>query len=159
MLLLLGGLDTSIGVISSFLLHLPRSKSQFELLDSRDVEEIVRTLCPVRFTMREVLSCVQYKGALFRPGERICFSWYGAMKLGVNNEQPDRLGYAFGVGEHSCLGRGLALNQLHCCVRSLKKLETWPVVLGKPEYDNNDCFFFPKQVTFTWQTGGAEVST
>jgi cytochrome P450 len=125
-LLIVAGNETTRNAISGGLLALfehPEQRERLrrapELLPSA-VEEILRWVSPVMHMARTATRDVEIRGQMIRAGERVLLWYPSANRDEEVFPDPDRFDVgrtpnehlAFGIGEHFCLGAGLARLEL-----------------------------------------------
>jgi hypothetical protein len=123
LLLLVGGHETTVNLITNGLLALLRSREQFELLvktkgiEKLAIEEVLRYDAPVQYTGRVAATDVELGGQQIRAGQAVRLILAAANRDPDAFEEPERLdiarertepNLAFGWGVHVCLGAPLA---------------------------------------------------
>jgi cytochrome P450 len=153
LLLMLAGVDTSISMLANCLLPMLLSGRAFgaELLSEYASDSSVQMTCPIKFTMREVVAPLLLAGCQFAVGDRVLLSWYGGNKHLADDGSPwESRGFAFGVGIHSCLGKAVAMHQLHACFCELERVGRPLVLDAAVTYNSNLCFHYPSSVPARW---------
>jgi cytochrome P450 len=121
-LILIGGIDTTAGLLSNSLLHLqehPEARAALiadPVLIGPAFDEYVRYFSPVPGLARTVTESCVVGGQHMEPGERLWISWAGANLSPESFENPlevrlDRYPnrhVAFGIGVHRCIGANVA---------------------------------------------------
>lgn len=123
--LLLGGLDTTRGMIVNIAHHLATRPEIEPLLQSQDwwrgpLDEFLRYSTTVSFMARVVMQDTELGGVPMRAGDRVAIHFHSANRDGTRFDHPDELLFdrpnlpnaAFGLGVHRCLGQNFARIQL-----------------------------------------------
>ena len=122
LLLLVGGHETTVNLITNGLLALMRNPDQLELLRSEEgsekqaVEELLRYDAPVQYSGRVAKADFELGGKMIRAGQGVRMIVAAANRDPDVFDDPDTLDLrrdpcphlAFGAGIHSCLGAPLA---------------------------------------------------
>ncbi|MEM7094675.1 MAG: cytochrome P450 [Actinomycetota bacterium] len=132
LLLFVAGNETTRNNISHGLLQLAKNPDQYEILKTGDhwdtaVEEITRWASPVIYMSRTAVADVEYKGNVFRKGDRVVLHYASAnrdeevfddpMRFDITRDPNPHL--AFGFGTHFCLGAHLARLETRCTLEQL----------------------------------------
>jgi len=123
--LLLGGLDTTRGVIANIAYHLATREDVEAVLRDPDwsngpLDEFLRYESTVSFMARTVTRDTEVAGTPLRAGDRLALHFSSANRDGARFQRPDELvldrsdnpHVAFGHGVHRCLGAQFARIQL-----------------------------------------------
>lgn len=123
--LLLGGLDTTRGMIVHIAHHLATRPDVEAVLRRPDwwqtaLDEFLRYETTVSFMARTVTRETTLGGVALKPGDRLAVHFYSADRDAERFERPDELWFdrphkpsaAFGLGVHRCLGQNFARIQL-----------------------------------------------
>ncbi|HWC82155.1 MAG TPA: cytochrome P450 [Pseudonocardiaceae bacterium] len=123
--LLLGGLDTTRGMIVNIAYHLATRRDIEPILRDPDwwqgsLAEFVRLDPTVSFMARTVTQDNDLLGVPLKAGDRLAIHFYSANRDGRRFDRPDELDFdrpdatslAFGLGVHRCLGLHFARIQL-----------------------------------------------
>jgi cytochrome P450 len=123
--LLLGGLDTTRGVIVNIAHHLATRDDIESVLRDPDwshhaLDEFLRYETTVSFMARTVTRDTELAGTQLHAGDRLAVHFYSANRDPERFERPDELildrpnkpNVSFGVGVHRCLGLNFARIQL-----------------------------------------------
>ena len=123
--LLLGGLDTTRGMIVHIAQHLATRDDVEAILRTRDwwhgaLDEFLRYETTVSFMARTVTRDTELSGTPLRAGDRLAVHFYSANRDPDRFDRPDELVFdrpskpnaAFGIGVHRCLGLNFARLQL-----------------------------------------------
>lgn len=133
LLLLNAGSETTRNAISGGMLALIEYPEQRRLLVADSalmptaIEEILRWTSPVQHMMRTTTRDVEIRGRKIQGGERVVMWYSSANRDEEVFSEPDRFDVrrtpnehlAFGVGEHFCLGAGLARLELRVMFEEL----------------------------------------
>lgn len=130
--LLLGGLDTTRGVIVNILYHLATDDGVEAALRTPErwtaaLEEFLRYETTVSFMARTVTRDTELGGTPLRTGDRLAVHFFSANRDASRFERPDQLvldrrenaHLAFGHGMHRCLGVHFARIQLTIAIEEL----------------------------------------
>jgi cytochrome P450 len=152
LLLFMAGFDTSVSMISNVVFSIAKENDSVSDRLAGDSKQLIQSTCPVNFTMREALDDLCISGCSVKKGDRILISWVGANQY-ISNESTNSLDspYAFGFGNHSCIGQALAIVQLKSCISELRKLEKQPQLTGSYAFNDNLCFHYPEKFRVEWQ--------
>lgn len=140
--LLLGGLDTTRGVlayIAQFLTEHEGLEARLRQPDwiERDLDELLRFTSTVSVMGRLVVQDNDLLGVPLAKGDRIAVHWRSGNRDTTRYDDPDRLDFdrsrnphlAFGIGIHRCLGRHFARLQLQIALdRILARLTNFRLV-------------------------------
>jgi len=123
--LLLGGLDTTRGMIVHIAYHLATRPEIEPVLRTPDwwhgaLDEFLRYETTVSFMARTVTRDTELGGTQLKAGDRLAVHFYSANRDADRFERPDQLDLerpnkpnaAFGIGIHRCLGQNFARIQL-----------------------------------------------
>lgn len=123
--LLLGGLDTTRGMIVHIAHHLATRPDIEAVLRKPDwwqtaLDEFLRYETTVSFMARTVTQDTSLGGVALKAGDRLAVHFYSADRDAARFERPDELWFdrphrpsaAFGLGVHRCLGQNFARIQL-----------------------------------------------
>jgi cytochrome P450 len=123
--LLLGGLDTTRGMIVHIAYHLATRPEIEPVLRTPDwwhgaLDEFLRYETTVSFMARTVTRDTELGGTRLRAGDRLAVHFYSANRDADRFERPDQLDLdrpnkpnaAFGIGIHRCVGQNFARIQL-----------------------------------------------
>ena len=123
--LLLGGLDTTRGMIVHIAHHLATRPDIEPVLRTPDwwhgpLDEFLRYETTVAFMARTVTRDTELGGVRLKAGDRLAVHFYSANRDGDRFDHPDELDVhrpnkpnaAFGIGIHRCLGQNFARIQL-----------------------------------------------
>jgi cytochrome P450 len=123
--LLLGGLDTTRGMIVHIAHHLATRDDVELILRTPDwwralLDEFLRHQTTVSFMARTVTQHTELAGVALKPGDRLALHFLSANRDATRFERPDDLWFdrpptpsaAFGLGIHRCLGQNFARIQL-----------------------------------------------
>jgi cytochrome P450 len=123
--LLLGGLDTTRGMIVHIAYHLATRPEIEPVLRTPDwwhgtLDEFLRYETTVSFMARTVTRDTELGGTRLKAGDRLAVHFYSANRDADRFERPDQLDLdrpnrpnaAFGIGIHRCLGQNFARIQL-----------------------------------------------
>lgn len=123
--LLLGGLDTTRGMIANIAYHLATRDDVEAILRAPnwwrgELDEFLRLEPTVSFIARTVTRDTELGGTPLRAGDRVVIHFYSANRDEARFDRPDELVFgrpnnthlAFGVGIHRCLGLNFARIQL-----------------------------------------------
>jgi cytochrome P450 len=123
--LLLGGLDTTRGMIVHIAYHLATRPNIEAVLREPDwwqttLDEFLRYETTVSFMARTVVRDTSLGGVALKAGDRLAVHFYSADRDAGRFERPNELWFdrprmpsaAFGVGVHRCLGQNFARIQL-----------------------------------------------
>jgi cytochrome P450 len=135
--LLLGGLDTTRGMIVNIAYHLATRDDVEPILRAPnwwrgELEEFLRFEPTVSFMARTVTRDTELGGTPLRAGDRIAIHFYSANRDPDRFDRPDELVFdrrgnphlAFGLGVHRCLGLNFARIQLAIAFEELLKRAT-----------------------------------
>jgi cytochrome P450 len=135
--LLLGGLDTTRGMIVHIAHHLATRDDVEPILRTPDwwhgaLDEFLRLETTVSFMARTVTQDTELAGTRLRAGDRLAIHYYSADRDAARYEHPDELDFhrpnkpsaAFGLGIHRCLGQSFARIQLAIAFEELLKRAT-----------------------------------
>ncbi|MDR7275654.1 cytochrome P450 [Catenuloplanes atrovinosus] len=142
--LLLGGLDTTRGVIAHigrYLAELPGFEQRLRRPDwvRHDLDELLRYTSTVSVMGRTVTKDNDLLGCPLKKGDRLAVHWQSGNRDEAKFEHADELWFdrrrnphiAFGVGIHRCLGQQFARLQIEIAVdRLLRRLTRFSVVPG-----------------------------
>lgn len=123
--LLLGGLETTRGMIVNIAHHLATRPEVEPILRTPDwwrgpLDEFLRFSTTVTFMARVVMRDTELGGVPMRAGDRVAVHFHSANRDAARFDQPDALLFdrpnvpnaAFGLGIHRCLGQSFARIQL-----------------------------------------------
>lgn len=123
--LLLGGLDTTRGMIVHIAHHLATRPEVPGILQRPEwwrgpLDEFLRYSTTVSFMARTVMQDTELGGVPLRAGDRVAVHFYSANRDSDRFDDPDELLFdrptmpnaAFGIGVHRCLGQSFARIQL-----------------------------------------------
>lgn len=132
--LLLGGLDTTRGVIVHIAHHLATRDDIEPILRTPDwwhgaLDEFLRYETTVSFMARTVTADTELGGTQLKAGDRLAVHFYAANRDPARYDHPDDLIFdrpnrpsaAFGLGIHRCLGQSFARIQLAVAFEELLK--------------------------------------
>jgi cytochrome P450 len=135
--LLLGGLDTTRGVIVHIANHLATRNEVEQVLRAPDwwhntLDEFLRYETTVSFMARTVTRDTELSGTPLHAGDRLAVHFYSANRDPARFDHPDDLlldrpptpNAAFGIGVHRCLGISFARLQLAIAFEELLKQTT-----------------------------------
>jgi cytochrome P450 len=135
--LLLGGLDTTRGMIVHIAYHLATRPEVEHALQSPDwwhstLDEFLRYETTVSFMARTVTRDTELSGTPLHAGDRLAVHFYSANRDPARFDHPDELqlnrrhkpNAAFGIGVHRCLGVNFARLQLAVAFEELLKRTT-----------------------------------
>ncbi|MFG1966170.1 cytochrome P450 [Nonomuraea sp. NPDC049028] len=135
--LLLGGLDTTRGVIVNIAYHLATRTDIEPILRSPDwwrgpMDEFLRFETTVAFMARTVTQDTELAGTPLKAGDRVVLQFYSANRDAERFDRPDELVFdrrinphlAFGAGVHRCIGQNFARIQLAIAFEELLKQAT-----------------------------------
>jgi cytochrome P450 len=135
--LLLGGLDTTRGVIVHVAHHLATRDDIEPLLRTPDwshgpLDEFLRYETTVSFMARTVVRDTSLGGVALKAGDRLAVHFYSANRDADRFDHPDELVFdrantpsaAFGLGVHRCLGQNFARIQLAIAFEELLERAT-----------------------------------
>jgi cytochrome P450 len=135
--LLLGGLDTTRGMIVHIAHHLATRDDIEPILRTPDwwhgaLDEFLRHETTVSFMARTVTQDTELAGTQLHAGDRLAVHFYSANRDADRYEHPDELDFnrptkpsaAFGLGIHRCLGQSFARIQLAIAFEELLKRAT-----------------------------------
>jgi cytochrome P450 len=135
--LLLGGLDTTRGVIVHIANHLATRNEVEQVLRAPDwwhntLDEFLRYETTVSFMARTVTRDTELSGTPLHAGDRLAVHFYSADRDPARFDHPDDLlldrpptpNAAFGIGVHRCLGINFARLQLAIAFEELLKQTT-----------------------------------
>ncbi|MGH3439020.1 MAG: cytochrome P450 [Pseudonocardiaceae bacterium] len=159
-ILLIGGLDTTRGMIVNIAYHLATRDDIEPILRTpdwwhRELDEFLRFEPTVSFMARTVTQDTEIAGTPLKAGDRIAIHFYSANRDSNRFDHPDELIFdrpnnrhaaAFGIGIHRCLGAHFARIQIAIAFEELLKQATnfrlkegadiprrAGVILGSPE--------------------------
>ncbi|MCB2052175.1 MAG: cytochrome P450 [Novosphingobium sp.] len=132
-ILLGGGLDTTQALVGSAAVYLGQHpERQQELIDHPDrltnaIEEFLRTTPPTQSLAREAIEDVEIAGHTIKSNTKVLCSIVGANRDPAEFPDPDHLNFerqvnrhfAFGMGQHRCLGSHLARIEIKVCLEAL----------------------------------------
>jgi cytochrome P450 len=132
--LLLGGLDTTRGMIVNIAYHLATRDDVEPILRAPnwwrgELDEFLRFEPTVSFMARTVTQDTELRGIPLKAGDRVAIHFYSANRDPERFERPDELVFdrpnnphlAFGLGIHRCLGLNFAKIQLAVAFEELLK--------------------------------------
>jgi cytochrome P450 len=135
--LLLGGLDTTRGMIVHIAYHLATLDDIEPLLRTPDwwrtqLDEFLRYETTVSFMARTVTRDTELAGVQLHAGDRLALHFYSANRDADHFDHPDELDFtrpnkpsaAFGLGIHRCLGQNFARIQLAIAFEELLERAT-----------------------------------
>ncbi|MFL6144243.1 MAG: cytochrome P450 [Labedaea sp.] len=135
--LLLGGLDTTRGMIVNIAYHLATRDDVEAILRAPnwwrgELDEFLRFEPTVSFMARTVTQDTELGGTPLKAGDRIAIHFYSANRDPQRFDRPDELVFdrpnnshmAFGIGVHRCLGLNFARIQLAIAFEELLKQAT-----------------------------------
>jgi cytochrome P450 len=135
--LLLGGLDTTRGMIVHIAYHLATRDDIEPILRTPDwwhaaLDEFLRYETTVSFMARTVTQDTELAGTQLHAGDRLAVHFYAADRDPARYDRPDELVFdrpnkpsaAFGLGIHRCLGQSFARIQLAIAFEELLKRAT-----------------------------------
>lgn len=135
--LLLGGLDTTRGMIVNIAYHLATRDDVESILRAPnwwrgELDEFLRFEPTVSFMARTVTRDTELGGTKLKAGDRVAIHFYSANRDPRRFERPDELVFdrthnphvTFGVGLHHCLGLNFARIQLAIAFEELLKRTT-----------------------------------
>lgn len=135
--LLLGGLDTTRGMIVNIAYHLATRDDVEPILRAPnwwrgELDEFLRLDTTVSFMARTVTQDTELGGTQLKKGDRVAVHFYSANRDPARFDRPDELVFdrpnnphlAFGVGIHRCLGLNFARIQLAIAFEELLSMAT-----------------------------------
>ncbi|MFY1621449.1 cytochrome P450, partial [Micromonospora sp. WMMD736] len=148
-MLMTGGLDTTTNSGSHMLYYLAEHPEQRRLLVEEPdripaaVEELLRYLTPLPSLFRTAVSSTSVHGQAIAEGDRVQLCWMAANHDPAEFNDPDTVDlsrtpnrhFAFGVGEHRCLGANLARMELRVLLEeALPRLGEYRIVKQPDRY-------------------------
>jgi cytochrome P450 len=143
MMVIFGGMDTTMASTSNALLYLyrhPEARQELirrpELLPTA-IDELLRYEAPVQGFARTVTRDCVVGGQPIKAGETVFMLWASANRDGAAFPQPDRVildrfpnrHMTFGIGAHRCLGAGLARSEMRIMLEEvLRRLPDYQIL-------------------------------
>lgn len=149
MMVLFGGVDTTVAAIGNMLLYLDSNRDlRQRLIDEPDlvpaaVDELLRYEAPVQGFARFVRADTEIRGQRISRGEKVLLAWASANRDPEAFDEPDTVRLdrspnphlTFGIGVHRCLGATLARVELQVVLRR--------VLARMPDYTVDRSAVFP----------------